>query len=689
MSEPLLAVEALSIGYRDASGRPIAIVRDASFTLAAGESLGIVGESGCGKSTLALALLGYVKRGAVRLAGEVRFAGNDLFSLPPPALQSVRGRRVALVPQHAGASLTPTMRIGTQLAEALRLHRGHADAELAARLLERVWLPAPRTMLRRYPHQLSGGQQQRVAIAIALASNPDLLVLDEPTTGLDTTTQAHVLALLAEIRGESGMASVIVSHDLGVIAQQSGRLVVMYAGDAVERGSTRDLFATPRHPYTRGLLASAPRLDRPERPRSIPGNPPSPAARPPGCPFAPRCLMADGQCETANPPLAADALDPSRAVACWHWRMPAAVIALRPIVSAVEKPPAPPLLVLDGVGARYGRNGFQPPFGPRRPEPRDIVAEIDLVIAPGETLALVGESGSGKSTIAKVVAGLLPPSAGRVMLGGEPLAARVEHRQPRQRRAIQLVFQDPGASLNPRRTVLEAIARPLEVFHHLPPVRRLERVTELLDAVQLPASYLARFPAQLSGGERQRVSIARALAAEPELVLCDEVVSALDVSVQAAILDLLCGLQTGRGLAYLFIAHDLAVVRAIAHRVAVLFDGRLCETGPTQAVFAPPYHPYTAMLLDAVLAPDPSARPNLPAADQSATNVSGRGCVFAARCPHRIAGLCDLAAPSPRVGPSGSAIWCHLPDAQLPRRTEPAAPHERDLLVPAGAGAAS
>jgi peptide/nickel transport system ATP-binding protein len=681
MSQPLLAVDGLAIGYRDAAGRTVEIVRDTSFAVGRGESLGIVGESGCGKSTLALALLGYVKRGATRLAGEVRFNGEELFRLPARELQTVRGRRIALVSQHAGTALTPTMRIGAQVDEALRLHCGHADPDEAAHLLERVRLPSPRAMLRRYPHQLSGGQQQRVAIAIALAGDPDLLVLDEPTTGLDTTTQAHVLALLAEIRAESGMAAVIVSHDLGVIAQQSERLLVMYAGEVVERGATCDLFVTPRHPYTRGLLASAPRLDRPERPRSIPGNPPTPAARPGGCPFAPRCLMADARCEQERPSLAPDPCDPSRAVACWHWRTPAAVIALRPVVATPEKPIGAPLLALDGVAARYGRGGPRLPFGSPRSAPRDIVSGIDLAIAPGETLALVGESGSGKSTVAKVAAGLLSPRAGRATLRGEPLAARVEHRLPGQRQAIQLVFQDPGASLNPRRTVLESIARPLDVFHRLPPARRFERAAELLEAVHLPISYLARYPAQLSGGERQRVSIARALAAEPEIVLCDEVVSALDVSVQAAILDLLTNLQRERGLGYLFIAHDLAVVRTIAHRVAVMFQGRLCETGPVDAVFAPPYHPYTAMLLDAVLVPDPAARPRLPAADHSAPAFSGSGCVFAARCPHRMPGLCDAVAPPSQPGAGGSTIWCHLPEDALPTRRETGVHDDRPVLV--------
>lgn len=675
MNAPWLHVDGLTIGYRARDGTVRPVVREVSLTIARGERLGIVGESGCGKSTLALALLGYLRPGGLVLSGAVRFDGFDLLRLAPPALQRLRGGRIALVPQNAGQSLTPSMPVGAQVAEVLAVHRGLGPAAARARaveLLAGVRLPAPQTLARRYPHELSGGQQQRVAIAMALAGEPELLVLDEPTTGLDVTTQAHVLDLLDDIGERTGAAMVYVSHDLGVIARASDRLAVMYAGEIVEGGSTGDLFAEQRHPYTRGLLASALRLDRPVLPQAMPGQPPAPGFHGSGCAFAPRCAFADPACVAVPPALEATGGD--RLVRCHHWRRAA-------IAETIELDPHPrhslssdtaPLVELHDVSVTYARRGaaafLRRALGDPAPPP--TVHAITLTLRRGATLALVGESGSGKSTIARAIAGLQPLHNGGMRLGGANLALPVQRRPVDMRRRVQLVFQNPDASLNPRHTVGEILDRPQRLFFGLTRAESRARSIALLEQMRLGAHYLDRFPGQLSGGEKQRVAIARAFAAEPEIILCDEVVSALDVSVQAAVLNLLAELQAERGVSYLFISHDLAVVRAIADQVAVLYQGRLCEIGSVAQVYTPPFHPYTASLLAAapVLTPGRRAR----ALDRDATPGAplARGCPFYHRCPRRIEPACAVEDPPWRIVDEHHAIRCHLSLDQL---TEPVA----------------
>jgi peptide/nickel transport system ATP-binding protein len=678
--DPVLAVEGLTIGYATRKGNQIDVVRDVGLTVERGGSLGIVGETGCGKSTLALAMLGFLRAGSRVVSGTVRLDGEDLFAASTRRLAEIRSSRLGLVPQNSGQALTPTKRIGAILEETARIHQGLTPADARVRcleLLEAVRLPDPGAIARRYPHQLSGGQQQRVAIALALVGTPDAIVLDEPTTGLDVTTQAQVLALLADIRADTGAALVFISHDLGVIANTCDRTAVMYAGQLVEVAPTDVLYGGARHPYAQGLLASVPRIDAPGLPAALPGFPPAPTAIPTGCPFHPRCYLADAACAETSPALLPVG-DPTTAawhgVRCHHRDATAdGSYGDRGSPSSPGRAslyPRQRLLnvssLTTGYGkgprrrARWGRAGD----GRRGSEP--VVAGVDLHLERGETLALVGESGSGKSTIGRVLAGLHPAWEGSIAIEGEEIGP-VARRTRDVRRRLQLIFQNPDASLNPRRTAGSAVRRPLELFFPSSAPERGVRVAELLGEVGLSPAHATRFPGQLSGGEKQRVSIARAFAASPELVVCDEIVSALDVSVQAAVLGLLERLQEDHQVSYVFISHDLAVVRAVADRVAVLYRGQLCEVGATDEVYRPPYHPYTKLLLDAVLEPTPGAVRRPRAVDRDIGNepaAADTGCVFRSRCPMRVS-ICTTETPPWRTSSAGSAIRCHRSDVDL------------------------
>ncbi|MDD9883927.1 MAG: ABC transporter ATP-binding protein [Gammaproteobacteria bacterium] len=674
----LLNIRDLSIGFTGRAGDNLAILRRIDLAVARGQRIGIVGESGSGKSTLALAAMGYLKHGLRVTGGAARFPDRDLFALPPEQLQAIRGRRLALIPQNSGQSLTPTMRIGAQLSETLKLHSDLAPGARAARvadLLARVRLPDPARIARRYPHELSGGQQQRAAIAMALAGEPEALLLDEPTTGLDVTTQAHILELLRQLAAQSRMAMIYVSHDLGAIARVCERVVVMYAGEIVLEGGVGAVLRAPDHPYARGLLASIPRLAGAQLPAALDGIPPPPGGGGAGCAFAPRCALAEPRCRAEHPGLEAAAhgqlarcflaaraaeipVTPARVDA----PTPASAATADTVAAADTVDPAP-ALTLDAVSIRYAKPRPLARLLRRRPAAA-TVSDICIQVAAGETLGLVGESGSGKSTILKAVAGLLAAHRGVISLrGGAPLAAEVEQRSAEQRRMVQLIFQNPDESLNPRHTIADIIAQPLKLYFNLSGGELRRRSADILGRVRLGAHYLERLPSQLSGGEKQRVAIARAFAAQPAIVLCDEVTSALDVSVQAAVLKLLDALRRERGTTYLFVSHDLAVVRALAHRVAVLYQGRLCEIGATAKVYARPFHPYTETLLSAALEPDPDHdhAPRLSAGDALESAPPAAGCPFQRRCARRIGEICDEVTPPWRAAGAGHRIRCHLP----------------------------
>ena len=591
----LLKVQDLTISRRRSDAH---IVRAASLALDSGETLGIAGESGCGKSTLLLALMGIVKPGLAVTGGQVHLSGQDLATMPQENMRGVRGRLVAMVPQSAAMALTPTMRVGAQLAEAMAVHGAIAPEAIAARtatLFARVRLPEPDKIGARYPHELSGGQMQRVAIAMALACGPKLLLLDEPTTGLDVTTQAGILDLLGDLRRETGLAMVCVSHDIGVLARLTARVAVMYAGRIVEERPTADLLTRPVHPYARALMASVPRIESPGLPPSIPGSPPPPGKAGPGCAFAPRCSRAIAACERV--PALSTVPDGGR-IACHAPDHGPLAPAVMPEPSVAQQARTSVIAVRDLV-VQYRRASLLARLA-RRPLPDPVVSGVSLTLARGEILGLVGESGSGKSTILRAVAGLWPPSAGSITLDGANLPARVTARDRTALRRVQVVFQNPDASLNPRQTVRDILAQPLRLYFDAGPTEVEARARSLISDVRLDPAHLDRRPAQLSGGERQRVALARAFAAEPDVILCDEVTSALDVSVQASVLALIHDLCHARGTSCLFVAHDLAVVAALCDRVAVLHQGRIVEVGAARSVCSNPEHPYTRSLIGAV-----------------------------------------------------------------------------------------
>jgi peptide/nickel transport system ATP-binding protein len=647
------------------------VLQDLSLQINPGETLGLVGESGCGKSTLGQAMMGYLRHGSQLLEGNVRLDDHDIFGLTAQELETVRGQKIALIPQNAGNSLTPTMRVGKQVLEAIHLNADVSDEDAKARMLDllaKVRLPDPEVIAARYPHELSGGQQQRVVIAMALAGLPEMLVLDEPTTGLDVTTQAHILDLLRDIVTELDTAMMYISHDLGVIARVSDRVAIMYAGEIVEDASATEIFRVPAHPYTRGLLESIPRLSRAGIPKSMPGQPPIPGTLP-GCAFAPRCTFATELCTSESPKLEA-VNQTTHLVQCHHWDKAIATDfsrELEQVYHTVEhRMHDEPALELSDVEITYYRPGIMGRLG-RDTEPPATVSDLTLSVQRGETLALVGESGSGKSTIVRTISGLLPAKSGRIRFEDCDLTVEVDDRPVDLCRNVQMIFQNPDASLNPRHTVAEILDQPLKLyFPELTRDERRNRQVELLERVRLDGRYRLRYPAQMSGGEKQRVAIARAFAADPEVVLCDEPTSSLDVSVQAAVLDLLADLQRERNITYIFITHDLAVVRAIADRVVVLYQGRICEVGSVDEIYAPPYHPYTETLMGAVLEPDPATEPKLLASDTPELGPPAQGCVFQRRCPYHTE-ICDHESPSWQVSELSNRhrIRCHIPLYEL------------------------
>jgi peptide/nickel transport system ATP-binding protein len=529
-----LEVKGLGVGYRRPDGRVGPAVIDAAFSLAEGESLGLVGESGSGKSTLARALLGYCRPGGVITSGEILLEGKDIRKLDGAGIRRLRGGRVAFVPQNPLSSLTPHLRVGSQVAEAVRIHRSCSAGEAREATLElfaAVNLPDPPALYDRFPHEISGGQRQRVVISAALAGKPRLVVLDEPTTALDKTTEIQVLELVRSLRDRFKATLVYVSHDLNVISEMCDRVLVMLQGRVVEQGATARVYRAPAHDYTRRLIAAVPRIDR-----------------------AVQAVVPPGSGE--------------------------------------------PILAVADLTYRYATHRRWP--WARDPDDgRKALSGVSFAVAAGETLGLVGESGSGKSTAAAVIAGLIAPAGGSLRFAGKPLPPLASARDAATRRRIQIIFQDPLSSLNPRQRIEAILARPLALFHGLAGAAARKRAVELLEQLQLDPAFLDCYPRQLSGGQQQRVAIARAFAADPDLIICDEITSALDVSVQAQVLELLKSLQRRSGAACLFISHDLGVIAQVAARVVVLRDGTVRETGATAEVFRRPADPYTRTLVDA------------------------------------------------------------------------------------------
>jgi len=665
---PLLAVDGLTITYRGEK-RQIA-VRDVSFALHAREAYGLVGESGCGKSTIALAIMRYLPANGRVAAGRISFDGRDLLGLSTGELQRLRGDRLAMVYQDPGAALNPTMTVGDQVAEVFAAHQdfNRTRARAAAvEMFERVRMPGAANVARRYPHQLSGGMQQRAIIAMALATNPSLLILDEPTTGLDATVEAAVLDLIAAIRSEFHAAILLISHNLAVVSRLCDRVGVLYAGELVEQGATAELFTSPHHPYTAGLLSCVPRFGtRKDTDPLVPiaGRMPRIGEEFPGCVFAPRCPLVRETCLREKPALAPTT--PGRLARCFFWPEAASLHAERlnhaPSVVAVSAA-ADDVQMREGEALLDVRNAERS-FG-RAARMVRAVNNVSFTVQRGQVFGLVGESGSGKSTIARCVAGLIALSGGTLTLDGRDMPRPVEQRERAMVKRVQMVFQSPEATLNPRQTVRQMLGRTVKALTDRRGAALRERVDELARLVHLDAALLDSYPGGLSGGQRQRVAIARAFAGDPDIVLCDEPVSNLDVSVQATILNLLADLQERQSVSYVFISHDLGVVRYLADQVGVMYLGALVEVGPVARVFAPPFHPYTETLFAAMPTLDGTrsairAEGSMP----SATDIP-TGCPFHTRCPRVLGEPCVTHEPPWQRTAGGHAYRCWIPPDDL------------------------
>ena len=655
-----LDVADLRLAYR-VRGIDRPVLRGVSFTVERGRSYGLVGESGCGKSTVALAIVRYLPRNGRVSGGAVRVGGVDALALRGRALREYHARTVSMVYQSPGAALNPGIRVGAQVAEAFSV-LGHGKSESVERAhaaLGRVQIADVSSVMGRYPHQLSGGMQQRVVIAMALAKDPALLILDEPTTGLDATVEAEVLDLVAQLQAELDTAVLFISHNLGAISKMCDRVGVLYAGRLVEEGAVETVLQDPRHPYTVGLLRCIPRGGvRKDHGRldTIPGFLPQLGVELPGCVFVDRCPLADERCAAEEPAL--EPLGNGHTARCWYHEraqtMPRTELANLEL-PVVDRSPAP-LVELDHLGTVYKQHGSE------------IQALVDVTAAvwPGETLGLVGESGSGKTTLARSLLGLVEPTTGEVLLDGERLAPRFQKRSRAQLRALQIVFQNPDSALNRRHSVQRILLRSLRKLAGVTGSEARHRMADLASRVRITERTLTQKPVQLSGGLKQRVAIARAFAGDPRLVVCDEPTSALDVSVQAAILNLLVELQAERGTSYVFISHDLGVVRYISDRIAVLYLGRLQELGPADVVFDGPHHPYTEALLSAVPTIDGGGRDRIRLeGDVPSAADPPSGCVFHTRCHRKVGLICETEEPPLEEVEAGHMMRCHIPVDEL------------------------
>ncbi|HEY6479204.1 MAG TPA: ABC transporter ATP-binding protein [Streptosporangiaceae bacterium] len=638
-----------------------------SFTVRQGETVGLVGESGCGKTMTAMSIMNMLPSGGRIVSGSVRLAGQDLVPLRPDQMREVRGAQVATVFQDPMTSLNPTMTVGDQIAGPVRVHLGQSRAQARRRaeeVLGLVGVPRPAERLDAYPHQLSGGLRQRVMIAMALACEPKLLIADEPTTALDVTIQAQILRLLDELKARLHMGLLLVTHDMGVIAGRADRVLVMYAGRIVEAAPTDALFARPRHPYTEALLGAIPRMtqDRGRDLYSIPGRPPDLSDPPSGCRFAARCRYATAECRDQDPALAEP--EAGHEYACFHPRPDPAAPAAAVVPAGPRERPAAgaaPLLDVDAVHKEFGvRKGVLQ----RTVASVKAVSGVSFRVAAGETFGLVGESGSGKTTVGRLIASLEQPDSGHIRFAGTELNALSGGTLRKARRDVQLMFQDAYASLDPRMQVGSSLREPLIIQRIGTRASRTARVAELLGGVGLPRSAADRYPHEFSGGQRQRIGLARALALSPRLIVADEPVSALDVSIQAQVLNLMKSLQTELGLTYIVISHDLSVVRYLADRIGVMYLGKLVEVGPSESIYGRPAHPYTAGLLESVPEPDPAVerakQSEAVTGDLPSALSPPSGCRFRTRCP---LAQDRCAAEEPLLRPFGDEhlAACHFP----------------------------
>ncbi|MCW5629140.1 MAG: ABC transporter ATP-binding protein [Rhodoferax sp.] len=674
--EPLLSVRGLTVTFVG-SGRAVPAVRGIDFDVHADEVLGIVGESGSGKSVTSLAISGLLDDTA-QVQGSIRLGGVEVTTLDAERLRQMRGRDVGMVFQDPTTTLNPVLPIGRQVIEGQVAHgqvaRGQAHAR-AVELLREVDIPDPQGRVDQFPHQFSGGMRQRAVIAMAMAGKPRLIIADEPTTALDVTVQAQVLSVLARRQRDTGAAVILITHDLGVVAEVAHRVAVMYGGRIVESGSVQAIFREPRHPYTVGLLRSVPRIDTvDERLVPIPGQPPSPASLPSGCSFHPRCAIGRDRPLCAQQTPALRDVGPAHASACHYPDEVVELLRDRPAAAAVQPTaantpvpagaaaaaPGKPLLEVDRLQVFFP---VKAGLLRRRVGWARAVDGVSLTVRAGETVGLVGESGCGKTTTGRAIMGLVPTSHGTVRFDGRDITHLAPSEMRKVRRNMQYIFQDPYSSLNPIKTVGEIVAEPLRIHGLYDEAGGARWVAELFDLVGLPSSMVNRFPQEFSGGQRQRIGIARALALKPRLLILDEPVAALDVSIQAQVINLLQDLQRDLGLAYLFIAHDLSVVRHISNRVAVMYLGRIVEESERTSLYEHPMHPYTQSLLSAVPVPDPSTRDSrkriILEGDIPNPAAPPTGCHFHPRC-FKASAVCRSEAPVFQAVPGlPTHVACH------------------------------
>jgi peptide/nickel transport system ATP-binding protein len=671
---PVLEIENLCISYFTRAGE-IPAVKDFNLTVRAGESVGLVGESGCGKSTVAMAIMRYLGSNGGIVGGSIKFKGRDITHLSDEELRRMRGSEVAMIYQEPMAALNPALTIGAQLMEVPLIHEAVSEQEAYDRsrqMLADVKLPDPDRVMAAYPHQISGGQQQRVVIAMALLSKPALLLLDEPTTALDVTVEAGIIELIAEIAGKFGTAQVFIRHNLGLVRETCDRICVMYSGEAVETGTIGDVFTRMRHPYTRGLfgaipLPSANKNDRPLV--AIPGQLPLPHQRPAGCNFGPRCdYFRDGVCAPEAVAMRDVPGEPrphqSRCARFEEidWDAP---LGAGQVNDPIE--PGDPVLVVDGMRKYYELydRSIKAMLSGEGVKYVKANETLSFDAREAEIVAIVGESGCGKSTFAKVLMGLETATEGTITFKGDEIESTEVQQRPREQVAsLQMVFQNPNDTLNPSMTVGGQIGRVIRTFGvETDPDKVHERVMRLLDMVKLPRDFYFRRPRQLSGGQKQRVGVARAFAGNPAMVIADEPVSALDVSVQAAVTELLMEIQREHGTTLLFISHDLSVVRYLADRIVVMYLGQIMEQGTTEEVFAPPYHPYTEALLSAVPIADTSVDKRKIVLEGNLPSVLNppKGCPFETRCPRKLGAICETERPPVLVDSDTHRIACHIP----------------------------